>query len=92
MVKQQHTALNDPFFDFNALPLQQNVFPVIEWTTRARILEEQLLVVNLPSEAELIDAGDEKTPVRQYILLAEVYRYAALLEIYRVFPTIYLNR
>ncbi|EDN98457.1 hypothetical protein SS1G_13316 [Sclerotinia sclerotiorum 1980 UF-70] len=53
---------------------------------------KQLLAVNLPSEAELVDAGDENTPVRQYILLAEAYRCSALLEIYRVFPTIYLTR
>ncbi|KAF7875327.1 hypothetical protein EAF04_002499 [Stromatinia cepivora] len=85
-------ALDDPFFDFSSLPLQQSVFHSIEWTTKARLLEEKLLAVNLPSEAELVDAGDENTPVRQYILLAEAYRCAALLEIYRIFPTIYLTR
>lgn len=87
-----NVALDDPFFDFSSLPLQHSVFPSIEWTNKARLLEEQLLAVNLPSEAELVDAGDENTPVRQYILLAEAYRCSALLEIYRVFPTIYLTR
>ncbi|KAI9646371.1 hypothetical protein NHQ30_004361 [Ciborinia camelliae] len=85
-------SLHDPFFDFNSLPGQQNVFPSIDWVTKAQNLEEQLLDVNLPSETELVDAGDNNTPVGQYILLAEAYRCAALLEIYRVFPTLYLNR
>ncbi|ESZ91719.1 hypothetical protein SBOR_7899 [Sclerotinia borealis F-4128] len=85
-------ALTNSFFDFNSLPIQQDVFPSIEWANKARLLEEQILAVNLPSETELIDAGDDNTPVGQYILLAEAYRCAALLEIYRVFPTIYLNR
>ncbi|KAK6610571.1 C6 zinc finger domain containing protein [Botrytis cinerea] len=85
-------SLNDPFFDFNSIPLQSTVFASIEWTNRARHLEEKLLAVNLPTETELVDAGDENTPVRQYILLAEAYRCAALLEIYRIFPSIYLNR
>lgn len=54
----------------------------------SQIREEQLLSVNSPSEAEVVDTGDENTPVVQYILLAEAYRCAALLEIYRVFPII----
>ncbi|KAG4025663.1 hypothetical protein MFRU_053g00320 [Monilinia fructicola] len=85
-------TLNDPFFDFNSLPVEQNVFTSIEWVTKAQLLEEELLAMNLPSETQLVDAGDKNTPVRQYILLAEAYRCAALLEIYRVFPTIYLKR
>ncbi|KAB8290043.1 hypothetical protein EYC80_010369 [Monilinia laxa] len=85
-------ALNDPFFDFNSLPVEQNVFTNIEWVTKAQLLEEELLAVNLPSETQLVDSGDKNTPVRQYILLAEAYRCAALLEIYRMFPTIYLKR
>ncbi|QSZ35691.1 hypothetical protein DSL72_006813 [Monilinia vaccinii-corymbosi] len=85
-------ARNDTFFNFDSPPVVQNAFTGIEWATKAQHLEEQLLAESLPSETELVDAGDKNTPVRQYILLAEAYRCAALLEIYRVFPTTYLKR
>lgn len=92
---QPDGTTDDRFFDFNSLPPQHNVFPSVEWATKAQLLEEQLLSqllsVNLPSEAGLVDTGDENTPVVQYILLEEAYRRAALLEIYRVFPIIYLT-
>lgn len=54
----------------------------------ATILEEELLSFEPPPESSLVDAGDENTPLNHYILLAEAFRCAALLQIYRVFPSI----
>jgi hypothetical protein len=64
----------------------------IEATAKAQDLEEQLLSFEPPSILSLVDAGDENTPVQQYLLLAEAYRCAALLEIYRIFPSILFKR
>ena len=55
-------------------------------------MEEELLSFEPPSITSLVDAGDENTPVQQYIYLAEAYRCAALLELYRIFPSILLTR
>lgn len=54
----------------------------------ATILEEELLSFEPPPQSSLVDAGDENTPLHHYILLAEAFRCAALLQIYRVFPSI----
>lgn len=64
----------------------------IEAAARAQTLEEELLNFSPPELDSLVDAGDENTPVQHYILLAEAYRCAALLELYRVFPSILLKR
>lgn len=64
----------------------------LDATTKAQSLEEALLAFQTPSISSLVDAGDENTPVQQYIYLAEAYQYAALLEIYRIFPSILLKR
>jgi hypothetical protein len=60
--------------------------------SRAQSLEEELLSFEPPSASSLIDSGDENTPVQQYIYLAEAYRCAALLAIYRVFPSVLFKR
>ena len=60
--------------------------------SKAQSLEEELLSFEPPSLTKLVDAGDENTPVQQYIYLAEAYRYAALLEIYRTFSQILTKR
>jgi hypothetical protein len=64
----------------------------IEIVAKAQSLEEELLAFEPPSISSLVDAGDENTPVQQYIYLAEAYRCAALLEIYRIFPSILVKR
>ncbi|RFU35700.1 hypothetical protein B7463_g723, partial [Scytalidium lignicola] len=74
------------------IDMPQDSLAVIEATARAQDLEEELLAFNPPELDSLVDAGDENTPVQHYILLAEAYRCAALLEIYRVFPSILLKR
>lgn len=61
-------------------------------TAKAQALEEELLSFQPPSESNLVDAGDENTPVQQYIYLADAYRCAALLQIYRIFPSILYKR
>lgn len=76
-------------FDLN---FPQDSRASIEATAKAQSLEEQLLSFEPPSVSTLVDAGDENTPVQQYLYLAEAYRCAALLEIYRIFPSILLKR
>lgn len=77
--------------DFGANFGQQSII-TIEATAKAQLLEEELLAFEPPSVCNLVDAGDDNTPVQQYILLAEAFRCAALLEIYRIFPTILSKR
>jgi hypothetical protein len=64
----------------------------IQATAKAQVLEEELLSFEPPSILSLVDAGDENTPVQHYLFLAEAYRCAALLEIYRIFPAIFFKR
>ena len=59
---------------------------------KAQSLEEELLSFEPLSASSLVDAGDENTPVHHYILLAEAYRCASLIELYRVFPSILVRR
>lgn len=70
----------------------QESIVTIEGVAKAQTLEEQLLAFEPPSLSKLVDAGDENTPVQQYIWLAEAYRCAGLLELYRIFPSILLTR
>jgi hypothetical protein len=70
----------------------QDSMATIAATAKAQGLEEQLLSFEPPSVSSLVDAGDENTPVQQYIYLAEAYRCAGLLEIYRIFPSILFKR
>ncbi|KAH9863136.1 hypothetical protein IAQ61_009413 [Plenodomus lingam] len=58
----------------------------------AASLEEDLLAVEYPSVDEVADTGDERTPKEDFVVLAEAYRCAGLLEIYRLFPLILRRR
>ncbi|KAF2857003.1 hypothetical protein T440DRAFT_15367 [Plenodomus tracheiphilus IPT5] len=58
----------------------------------AASLEEDLLAVEYPSVDEVADTGDERTPKEDFVVLAEAYRCAGLLELYRVFPSILRKR
>jgi hypothetical protein len=58
----------------------------------AASLEEDLLSVTYPSVDEVADTGDERTPKEDFVVMAEAYRCAGLLEIYRVFPSILRKR
>ncbi|CZT43519.1 uncharacterized protein RSE6_03571 [Rhynchosporium secalis] len=95
---RKSTAQEAGPLDFLSLDLDFNMeFPqdstaTIEAIAKAQVLEEELLAFEPPSACNLVDAGDENTPVHQYILLAESYKCAALLEIYRIFPSILFKR
>lgn len=52
----------------------------------ARHLEERLLGLAHPAEAEIISPGDDDTPVWHLLTMAEGYRCTGLMQLYRVFP------
>jgi hypothetical protein len=70
----------------------QHYIVTTEAILKAQSLEEDLLAFESPSVSSLVDTGDENTPVQQYLDLAEAYRCAALLQIYRIFPSVLLRR
>lgn len=92
------SAQNASSMDFLSLDLgfdmqfRHDSITILEVVSKAEALEEQLLSFEPPPSSSLVDAGDENTPVQQYILLAEAYRCAALLQIYRLFPSILSKR
>lgn len=59
---------------------------------KAHELEERLLGLAHPSEAEIISPGDDETPVWHLLTMAEVYRCTGLMQLYRVFPDLLRNR
>jgi hypothetical protein len=92
-IAQDTSALNYLSLDLGfGIQLSHDSIAVFEAISRAQALEEELLSFEPPSTSSLVDAGDENTPVQQYIFLAEAYRCAALLEIYRVFPSVLFKR
>ncbi|CRG88011.1 Transcriptional regulatory protein moc3 [Talaromyces islandicus] len=52
----------------------------------AQELEQRLLSLSHPTELEVLNPGDDDTPVWHLLAMAEVYRYTGLLQLYRVFP------
>jgi hypothetical protein len=52
----------------------------------AQGLEQRLLGLSHPTELEVVNPGDDDTPVWHLLAMAEVYRYTGLLQLYRVFP------
>ena len=94
-IKAQDAASSLDFLSLDLgfeMGFPQDSIATIEATTKAQALEEELLSFVPPSVSSLVDAGDENTPVQQYIYLAEAYRCAGLLEIYRIFPSILFKR
>lgn len=59
---------------------------------KARELEERLLGLAHPSEAEIVSPGDDDTPVWHLLTMAEMYRCVGLMQLYRVFPDLLHNR
>lgn len=59
---------------------------------RARELEEKLLSLAHPGEAEVVSPGDYATPVWHLLTIAEVYRCTGLIQLYRVFPDLLRRR
>ncbi|RDW93846.1 uncharacterized protein DSM5745_01168 [Aspergillus mulundensis] len=59
---------------------------------KARELEERLLSLAHPTEAEIVSPGDDETPVWHLLTMAEVYRCTGLLQLYRAFPDLLQRR
>ncbi|KNG90742.1 hypothetical protein ANOM_000887 [Aspergillus nomiae NRRL 13137] len=59
---------------------------------KARELEERLLELAHPAEAEIVSPGDDETPVWHLLTMAEVYRCTGLMQLYRVFPDLLRRR
>ena len=60
--------------------------------SEAQSLEERLLDIAHPSEAEIVSPGDDETPVWHLLTIAEVYRCTGLLQLYRTFPDLFHRR
>ncbi|CAG7918574.1 unnamed protein product [Penicillium olsonii] len=59
---------------------------------KSRELEERLLGLAHPSEAEIVSPGDDDTPVWHLLTMAEAYRCTGLMQLYRVFPDLLQSR
>ncbi|KAL4929940.1 uncharacterized protein BDV17DRAFT_260430 [Aspergillus undulatus] len=59
---------------------------------KAQELEERLLSLAHPTEAEIVSPGDDETPVWHLLTMAEVYRCTGLLQLYRAFPDLLQRR
>lgn len=58
----------------------------------AEQLHEQLCAVKLPSEASVLDTGDDLTPPSHLLQVAEAYRLTGLLQLYRNFPDLLITQ
>lgn len=58
----------------------------------AQQLEQRLLDLAHPAEAEVISPGDDDTPVWHLLTMAEGYRCTGLIQLYRVFPDLLRHR
>lgn len=83
LVRRERSLDRDSSMDFRRR--QENL-------QNAASLEEDLLAVSYPSVDEVADTGDERTPKEHFVVMADAYRCAGLLEIYRVFPSILRKR
>jgi hypothetical protein len=55
----------------------------------AKLLETQLLNCSIPNDSEVEDIHDERTPLGHLQDIARCCKFAALLELYRAFSTVY---
>ncbi|KAJ4374276.1 hypothetical protein N0V83_003017 [Neocucurbitaria cava] len=83
LVRRERSLDRDSAMDFRRR--QENL-------QNAASLEEDLLALEYPSVDEVADTGDERTPKEHFIVMAEAYRCAGLLELYRAFPPILRKR
>ncbi|KAK0391458.1 hypothetical protein NLU13_0959 [Sarocladium strictum] len=58
----------------------------------AEQLQRELCAVTLPSEASVMNSGDDMTPTSHLLQVAEAYRLAGLLQLYRNFPDLLISR
>jgi hypothetical protein len=59
---------------------------------KARRLERILLAHRLPDLLQIKDTGDPQTPLKHLELMDDAYRYTGLLQLYRVFPDLLIER
>lgn len=71
---------------------QRRIREMQQDTREAERLEEHLLSLTFPSEEEVVSPQDRQTPIWHLLTLAEVYRRAGLLQLYRVFPDLLRRR
>ncbi|GKU22047.1 unnamed protein product [Fusarium langsethiae] len=58
----------------------------------ARRLERVLLAHQPPDVSQIKDPGDPQTPLKHLELMDEAYQYTGLLQLYRVFPDLLIER
>ncbi|KAI7969869.1 hypothetical protein EIK77_006817 [Talaromyces pinophilus] len=71
---------------------QRDIKQAQEAIREAQELEERLLSLAHPAETEVVNPGDDDTPVWHLLAMAEVYRHTGLLQLYRVFPDLLRDR
>ncbi|EED15231.1 conserved hypothetical protein [Talaromyces stipitatus ATCC 10500] len=71
---------------------QRDIAQAQQAIREAQELEERLLSLAHPAETEVVNPGDDDTPVWHLITMAEVYRHTGLLQLYRVFPDLLRGR
>ncbi|KAH8669035.1 fungal-specific transcription factor domain-containing protein [Xylariales sp. PMI_506] len=86
VVRAERSARSLNYLDFS------QVGDAVNRDLTATKLEESLLALEHPDPSLLVDTGDTNTSKADFITIAEATRCAALLEIYRVFPTILEKR
>ncbi|EEA22827.1 hypothetical protein TMatcc_001684 [Talaromyces marneffei ATCC 18224] len=71
---------------------QRDITQAQEAIREALELEERLLSLAHPAETDVVNPGDNDTPVWHLLAMAEVYRHTGLLQLYRVFPDLLRDR
>jgi Fungal specific transcription factor domain len=71
---------------------QRDIAQAQEAIQEAQQLEERLLSLAHPEETDVVNPGDDDTPVWHLLAMAEVYRYTGLIQLYRVFPDLLRER
>ncbi|KAF2100044.1 hypothetical protein NA57DRAFT_38240 [Rhizodiscina lignyota] len=87
LVREERMSYRTELLDLEAhLAASQRRFSV------AQALEEELLSIEPPDPESLVDVGDEKTSKKDFLIIAEATRCAALLDLYRIFPDMLTKR
>lgn len=71
---------------------QSDIDEMKSMISRCRELEHTLLKHRAPTEAEIVDTGDSCTPTSHLVKVAEAYRLISLIQLYRVFPDVLMER
>lgn len=71
---------------------QRDIVCAQEAIREAQELEGRLLSLAHPAETDVVNPGDDDTPVWHLLAMAEVYRHTGLIQLYRVFPDLLRDR